>query len=67
MFTCIYNHIHLYRSNHSKLTHSNTDILKRIARAILVQIPVLRCVNFLGYPNESLQSIVYVAEYFTEF
>ena len=40
--------------NPSKLTHFNTDILTRITRAILVKIPVLKCVNFPGYPNDSL-------------
>ena len=48
----------------SKLTHFNASILTRIDRAILVKIPVLKCVNLLG-SQRSVWTCHYVAEFFS--
>ena len=40
-------------------------ILVRIARAILIKIPVLKRVNFLGYLNALLNRVAYVTEFFS--
>ena len=46
--------IHQHKASHqdpSKLTHFNTSIFTRIVQAILVKIPVLKCVTLIGFQN----------------